>query len=230
VLFHAEFQSFRDATMPRRVGGYLVLLSTRHDAPVRSLVAYLSTTVPRAERTGVYALPATPENPEVELRYRVLVLPEELFSELVTSERPSLAVLAPVLRGGSSFKALRDAVGLLVKNYGEHPVFPRLVTLQYLLVELYSRTKEWRMAMQAHDVEIDQVVDLENDQLVQKFLQMIERHRHEGEREGIEKGREEGRRQILLSIARSRFGASVAESLVSIEDVGALEAQVMELL
>lgn len=208
-LLHIEFQSGHDASVVERTLHYSVVLHVRHKLPVHSAILLLSEDADRGSITGVlqYRLPG--RGVYLEFRYEVVRVWEKSVEDVLAGGLGTLP-LAPLAR---------------VTEQELPTVIERMKARIEAEATPEQAGKLWTATNVLMGLRYDAVL---TQQLLQGVMNMKESVTYqaiveEGRKEGIELGRQEEVRRILLRQGGKRFGPP-SEAVQSILDRMTLEA------
>lgn len=195
MLFHIEFQSYRDRAIVKRLWEYNVRATLKYDLPVLSFVFYLKRESKPAESPYIWELP----NGKVVHRFQfaVVKLWEERAETLKQTGLAGLLPLVPLTEGGSQLEAVDEVIRWLEANGGESA--SELLALTYLLSTLVFKQKNEREWLDRRFAMLDDII---------RSSWGYKKIKREGLREGLEEGRQKvlkEQRLALLEIVRGRF-------------------------
>jgi predicted transposase YdaD len=219
-LGHLELQSSHDRTMPIRLLQYHSLLLRRHDLPVESTVILLRRQADGPELTGRFEQRSPRGRLTVTFEYEVVRLWERPVDELLTGSL-GLVPLAPLAQ--YELAMLPDVIARIDERLErDAPASTRgdlwaniriLMGLRYdrdQVNHVLRRVREMRESVTYQDI-------LEEGRIEGVAI---------GEQRGVERGRAEGERQMLLRLAARRFGAppdAIRAQVEAISDLDQLE-------
>ena len=191
MLFHLEFQSYRDRTIVKRLWEYNVRATLKYDLPVLSFVFYLKRERKPAESPYIWELP----NGKVvhHFQFAVVKLWEERAETLKQTGLAGLLPLVPLTEGGSQLEVVDEVITWLEAKGGEST--SELLALTYLLSTLVFKEKNEREWLDRRFAMLDDII---RSSWGYKKIK----------REGLEEGRQEAlkeQRLALLEIVRGRF-------------------------
>jgi predicted transposase YdaD len=196
-LLDINFQGGPDASLPRRLHVYNVLLEYRHELPVRSVAVLLAPKANLAAVNGYYARQFPGEPPHLEFRYRVIRVWELPVAPLLSGGLGTLP-LAPI-----SAVTEQELPGVIAQmkarlsGAGEPPAAKDLWTATYILMGLrYEQTLINHL--------LQGVVEMEESVTYQAILEQGELRRAY---------------KTLLRLGTDRFGAPSAEIRVALENL-----------
>jgi hypothetical protein len=189
MLFHIEFQSYRDRSIMERLWEYNVRATLKYKLPVLSFVFYLKKERKSAESPYTWELP----NGEVIHRFQFAVvrLWEERAETLKQTGLVGLLPLVPLTQDGSQLEVVDEVITRLEAKGGEST--SELLALTYLLSTLVFKAKNEREWLDRRFAMLDDVI---RSSWGYKKIK----------REGLEEGLQE-QRLTLLEVVRGRFPA-----------------------
>ena len=143
----------------------------------------------------------------------------------IRKEFPRRAVFVPVLRGGTSPKALRHALDILKTTLHNKNRFS-LFALIRVLAEFSSCTEELIMAAKETNLEIPELSELAQEEpFLDKIVIAMKRWRKEGLQEGLQEGVKKGVKKGVLEMAHLMLGGN-AQGLEKIDDIELLRQEI----
>ena len=205
MLFHIEFQSYRDLSIVKRLWEYNVRATLKYKLPVLSFVFYLKREKKPAESPYIWELP----NGEVIHRFQfaVVKLWEERAEALKQTGLVGLLPLIPLTQDGSRLEVVDEVITRLEANGDEST--SELLALTYLLSTLVFKAKNEREWLDRRFAMLD---DLIRSSWGYKKIKRegLEEGRQEGLQQGLQEGLQkalEDHRLTLLEVVRGRFPA-----------------------
>jgi len=197
MLFHIEFQSYRDLSIVKRLWEYNVRATLKYKLPVLSFVFYLKREKKPAESPYIWELP----NGEVIHRFQfaVVKLWEEHAETLKQTGLVGLLPLIPLTQDGSQLEVVDEVITRLEANGDES--ISELLALTYLLSTLVFKAKNEREWLDRRFAMLDDII---------RSSWGYKKIKREGLEEGLQKGLQkalEDLRLTLLEVVRGRFPA-----------------------
>lgn len=220
-LAHFEFQASRDATLGLRLLRYNVLLGYRDEVPVRSVVVLLRPEADGPELTGTYRVAAPDGSPIHEFRYDVVRVWEKPMEEVLRGGLGTLAMAPLAAVDPGDLPGLIRRMGERIGREAPAAEAGELWTATNVLMGL-------RYSTHLTEHLLSGVRAMEESVTYQAIVA-------KGEAKGLDRGRLDEARRILLRQGRRRFGepseATVAaiEALDDLDRVEALLDRVFEL-
>ena len=203
MLFHIEFQSYRDRSIVTRLWEYNVRATLKYKLPVLSFVFYLKRERKPAESPYIWELP----NGEVIHRFQfaIVKLWEERAETLKQTGLVGLLPLVLLTQDGSQLEVVDEVITRLEAKSGEST--SELLALTYLLSTLVFTSKNEREWLDRRFAMLDDII--RSSWGYKKIKREgLEEGRQEGLQEGLQKGLQkalEEQRLALLEIVRGRF-------------------------
>jgi hypothetical protein len=209
ILVHVEVQTQRRLDFTYRMWEYYALLRFRHRLPVFPIVVYLAPgTGGVTEETYEEALFG---RTLLTFRYQAVGLPDLPSDDYVEHANPLGAALSALMRPGRTGRALRKALSLRrTEQSGLDEA--RRALLRYLIdIYLPLNTDEEeelrRIIGQPEFEEVQEVITSFEQRALERGLERgIQQGIERGIEQGIEQGIVQGKRDMLLKVARARFG------------------------
>jgi predicted transposase YdaD len=200
--------------MPYRMYAYAALAAEKYRLPVYPVLVNI---LPASEAT---AIPDCYESEVLGLRvrqeYRVINLWEMEAERVLGTPLPVLSPFVPVMKGGDTVEALRQAVDLMRTD-------ERMKDFEGLLGVLAGL--KLSMSIVEQIVRMDMSLVRETtwfEEALQEGMQKgLQEGRQEGRQEGMEQGRQQGMLQQLAHVLKHRFGFVGEEVLVRLRTVEA---------
>jgi predicted transposase YdaD len=216
-IVHLDFQSSASATKHADIAAYNILLYRQHLVPVHSIVILLRPQAAHPNLHGVVTYAARPGRGRMAFDYEVIRLWEWPTSELLAGDIGALplAILGKLPPGVELQAGLADVVQRLIERLDrEAPADKsrRLVTAAYVLAGL-------RVPRQ---VALELFKGVRNMRESDTYLAIVE----EGMEKGMEKGRLEEVKKMILRLGRKTLGAPgkrATADLDAITDIDRLE-------
>ena len=205
-LFHIDFQSGPDPTLPARVLLYNAVLYHRYGLPVHSVVVLLRPRANRSDLTGTVRYEPRPGRVEMDFRFEVVRLWEVPIDALLNGGLGvlPLAPLGKLPEGVSLEEGLPGAISRMVeraKAEAPEPEAAELLTAAYVLSRLRLPPEQARSIF----LKIPAMRDSSTYQLI------------------LDEGRLDEARKMLLRVGRKRCGAADAATLTSLQAITDLE-------
>ncbi len=218
MLLHIEFQTYNDPTMAKRLMTYNVLLMDAYQLPVLSCVIYLL-------RDGTVS--QSPLDLFVPTGYRVhtfyfqsIEIGHLTAEDLYTVGSDTLLALVPLTENGTQQSVLTQVFEQLGKHREPAQAETQATEVEVIAFTLASfvlqkKNKtvdlEWlvRRFREMHDI-------IQDSPIFQEILR-------EGMEKGIEQGRLEATRRILLIVTEKRFPALVSLAQEQVERINDLD-------
>ena len=146
----------------------------------------------------------------------------------IQKEFPRRAVFVPVLKGGTSPKALRYALDILKTTLHTKNKFS-LFALLRVLAEISSCTKELIMAAEEINLEIPELSELaQEDSFLDPIAIAVENWRKESYEKGQQEGQQEGRQEGLKALLKtaSLMLAGKTQGLEAFNDIALLQQEI----
>jgi predicted transposase YdaD len=211
-LVHIELQAGHDRTLPRRLLRYNAMLNVKHDLPVHTVAILLHPGADGPELTGVLQQQSPDGRCRLEFCYH-LVRAWQLNTEAILAGGLGMLPLAPL----SVEKA--DQLPIIIERLKER-VDPAVVTAE--ISEFWTAAAvmaglrfPWDLIKHC----FGGITAMRESSTIQAFIE-------EGRRKGLEEGKAEGTRRIILRLGRKRLGAvdeTVEAKLSAIVDLERLE-------
>jgi hypothetical protein len=187
-ILHVEPQSGRDALLPARTQMYNTLIGWRHGLPVRSLIVLLRPAADGTELTGVFERRFPDESPYLVFHYQIVRL-WQLPVERCLDGGLGLVPLAPL--GAVTEAELPAVIGRMRQRIDQEATAEEAATLwtaaDVLMGLRYSRELVGEL--------LRGVQNMKESVTYQAIVE-----------EGVEKGRLEATRQMLLDVGTERLG------------------------
>jgi predicted transposase YdaD len=202
-LVHFEFQASHDATLPKRLLRYNVLLADRHELPVLTVIILLRPEAARPDLTGVFQQHLPSGRLCHEFHYLVIRAWEKPIEDVLSGGVATLplASLADVPRETMPEIARRvnERLRLEVRPAEAETLWTAFFILLGLRYppEFINRLRE----------EVTAMLDLRESSFYQTIL---EEGREEGRQQGLQEGRQQGATEgairSLMRVGQDRFG------------------------
>ena len=221
VLVHVEVEARARKTMGRRLLDYYMQLLLEHHQPIVPIVVYLRGGKPDVTREGVRI--EVFDDAFLSFSYLAFGLSRSEASEYLARPEPLAWGLAGLMRPGGESAARHKLACLTPISKAELTDRQRV-----LLVNCIETYVQWNDAAQAEYEAL--LAEEGNEEVATMEMTWADSLRAEG----MEKGRDEGRRELLLEQLERRFGpltpATVerVRSLASREELSRLAARVLD--
>jgi hypothetical protein len=200
LLLHVEYESRSSGEIVRRMYDYRGRIMREH--PGKRLEQYVIV-LARGKVTGYADL----ELHGFALDLHVICLREHRPAEFLT--RPLLAPFAALAHGTTEERAKALGAAMRLLSHSSHPRAPELLRITEALARLRLSRTIIHQVTKENSVEIESFIDvLRREEAAQIEEDAWDAGTVEGERQGLRRGRQEGRGRILLALLRARFGDS----------------------
>jgi predicted transposase YdaD len=241
-LLHAEFQSYRDPNMERRMWEYNVRATLYYNRPVISVVIYLKKERKLPRSPYIWKLRSGREIHR--FQFVVIKLWEEKAETLKQLGLVGLLPLLVLAQDGQRPEVVEDAITGIQSRGGRSA--SELLSLTYLIASLVFKKKaekEWldRRFAAMRDIlqETWAYKKIKREGLEEGRREGRQEGRQEGLQQGLQKGRQEalhealqGDRQAVLEVVQGRFPdltRLAQDSVDTIIDLGTLQRVLVEI-